>query len=201
MTTNFDRIPEWDSDGLLPPYLRGPTFSRARSPYRVPLPDLILRLGTSNARREILAGFLDFRSALHSTGLVDGFQWVNGSFVENVMRRRGREPNDIDVVTFFRLPSGQTQESLSQSFPTLINPVSVKRRYHVDSHYINLGTRDMRSFAGRVAYWNGLWSHTRRIPSFREHQWKGYLEVDLSDGDDADARDILNGLIGEEDAQ
>ena len=36
-----------------------------------------------------------------------------------------------------------------------------------------------------AAYWNSIWSHDRR------HQWKGYLEIDLSPDEDAAARGVL----------
>lgn len=56
-------------------------------------------------RRELLKGLLEFRSELHRIGLVDGIQWLDGSFIENVEEIEGRHPKDIDVVTFlFKFP-------------------------------------------------------------------------------------------------
>ena len=46
-----------------------------------------------------MAGFLSFRDALQATGLVKGFQWINGSFLENVEEVEERNPRDIDVVS------------------------------------------------------------------------------------------------------
>ena len=46
-----------------------------------------------------MAGFLDFRALLHSLGINTGFQWLDGSFMENVELLEQRAPKDIDVVT------------------------------------------------------------------------------------------------------
>jgi len=109
-------IPAWNAFGVLPPAQGGLT-SAGRSPYTVSLTDLVLHYGTSTERCAIIAGFLRYRAALHAAGLVAGFQWVNGSFVENVEEQEGRPPNDIDVVTFYHLPVGSSQASLVAAHP------------------------------------------------------------------------------------
>ena len=78
-----------------------------------------MRFGDTVARREILKGFLNFRTALHAAGLVKGFQWVNGSFVEHTVQRENREPRDMDVVTFFDIPEGQTQATMFSAHRSL----------------------------------------------------------------------------------
>ena len=75
------------------------------SPYVVTISDVIRRYATSAERIEILVGLLKFRADLRTAGFIDGFQWFDGSFVENIEETRGRAPADIDVVTFaHRLP-------------------------------------------------------------------------------------------------
>ena len=54
----------------------------------------------------ILDGFLRFRELLTQAGFVSGFQWVDGSFLENVEMLENRPPNDLDVVTFY-IPPGR----------------------------------------------------------------------------------------------
>ena len=68
-----------------------------RSPYRVLPAEFATMFGTSPQRLWLLSAFLEYRSELHSIGLVRGFQWVDGSFVENAEIRRGLPPNDVDL--------------------------------------------------------------------------------------------------------
>ena len=35
-------------------------------------------------------------------GIGSGFQWLDGSFLENVEMTEKRDPGDLDLVTFFR---------------------------------------------------------------------------------------------------
>ena len=193
MVANSGPVPEWNDRGLLPPYVEDRTIPNSRSPYQISLIDMMLRFGDTAARRQILTGFLDFRAALHTAGIVQGFQWVNGSFVENVIQKEGREPRDIDVVTFFHLPDDYTQETFSLEFPSLFDHRANKAKYHTDGYFVALDTGDIRYLSRRIAYWNSLWSHTR------EGVWKGYLEIDLSAVEDGAARRALS-LAGNEEA-
>ena len=95
----------WTADGLLPGNDPAGGVSEKRSPYVIALPNFVSRFGHSGKRRELLDGFLRYRALLKQAGLDVGFQWVNGSFVEDVERVRGRPPADVDVVSFiqFRL--------------------------------------------------------------------------------------------------
>ena len=68
-----------------------------RSPYRVLPAEFAIKFGTSPQRLRLLSAFLEYRAELHSIGLVRGFQWVNGSFVENSEIRHGLPPNGIDL--------------------------------------------------------------------------------------------------------
>ena len=107
-------IPNWTMAGIVPPIRPGEEgHSIDRSPYRVSLEVLVERFATSGERATILQGFLKFRTALYHHGVTNGFQWVDGSFLENVEDIESRPPNDIDVVTFFFLPDGQNQQSFS----------------------------------------------------------------------------------------
>lgn len=195
VVTDSSSIPAWDRRGLLPPFLGNPASINRRSPYRVSLTDMVMRLGNTAARRDLLAGFLDFRAALHQSGLTQGFQWLNGSFVADIMQIASREPQDIDVVTFYRLPDGHTQQSLAQEFPELFDRTNNKARYHTDALFMGLDNPDMRYLANRFAYYNGLWSHTR------EGQWKGYLELDLAADEDVTAEIALNRSGKDEEAK
>ncbi|MCK8519068.1 DUF6932 family protein [Methanoculleus sp. 7T] len=178
MISYDDAIPNLNTDGVLPPFDESNPTSFYRSPYSVLLPDLVLRFGNTPRRQEILRGYLRFRLALHDAGLVRGFQWVDGSFLENIEEIENREPKDIDVVTFYYLPDGQTQESLAGSSPRLFNKRLNKEDYHVDAYYIQLNETKPETLVGQSAYWYSVWSHRR------SGLWKGFLQVDLSTHDD-----------------
>ena len=195
MVANFTSVPDWDTRGLLPPYLEEAGAMTNRSPYRVSLTNVALRFGNTAARRDLLAGLLDFRAALHGAGLTRGFQWVNGSFVTDIMLIASREPRDVDVATFFHLPDGHTPVSFAQEFPELLNRDNNKNRYRTDTLFTVLDNDDMRYMANRFAYYNSLWSHTHKEQT-GEWLWKGYLELDLSDHEDAVARIVLDRASG-----
>ncbi len=170
---NLSSIPQWTAQGLLPPYQGKPT-SPNRSPYRVSLVDVVLKYATSRERNEILQGYLEFRAALHAVGLTSGFQWIDGSFFENIELSGRRAPHDMDVVTFFHLPEGQTQESLHFPSPDLFDRVSTKAKYHIDSYFVLLNGEKPEPLVRQSTYWYSVWSH-RRI----DELWKGFLQVDL----------------------
>ena len=175
-------IPQWTSQGVLPPVNQTAPTSAERSPYRVSLTDLVLRFATSPARQAILDGVLRYRSALHAVGLDRGFQWLDGSFLENVESIEKRDPRDVDIVTFFHPPDGRTQESLVRDSPRLFNHVHAKEDYHVDAYFVQLDGAAPEPLVAQSAYWYSLWSHRRN------EQWKGYLQIGLSPADDPVAK-------------
>ena len=175
-------IPNWSSRGVLPPINSAEPTSTDRSPYRVSLIDFVLRFGNTESRRRILEGFLDFRSALHEIGVDNGFQWVNGSFLENIEITENRSPRDLDLVTFFRLPEGRTQRTLRDAAPNIFGNAYCKDNFHVDAHFQPLDDGSPEHLVARSAYWYSVWSHRRN------GYWKGYLQLDLSHTDDEIAR-------------
>ena len=191
MTVGADAFPSWDSTGIIPPNNPDAPTGTARSPYVVSLLELTARLGSTEPRYFLLRGLLDFRAELHSAGLTQGFQWIDGSFVENVKETADRPPNDIDVVTFFHIPNGHTQESLFQGFPDLFITGQAKALYGIDAYYVPLDQASMEIIIERTAYWHSLWSHTR------DGLWKGYLQVDLYHADDEVARADLEQAAAE----
>lgn len=191
MTTNADTFPGWNAAGVMPPINPGGPVGAARSPYAVSLSELSARLGNTEPRRNLLEGLLDFRARLRAVGLNQGWQWIDGSFVENVEETAGRPPNDIDVVTFCRIPDVRTQESLLQDFPDLFFPAEAKAHYGIDAYFVPLNQTTMEKIVEYTAYWHGLWSHTR------DGLWKGYLQIDLNDGDDATAGAVLARMAAE----
>jgi len=179
-------IPDWNPQGVLPPINSTNPTSADRSPYAVSITDLILHYGTTPPRQTILSGFLAFRAALHAAGLTKGFQWIDGSFLENIELIEKRDPGDVDVVTFFHLPDGQTQQDLVNAHPRLFNPTHTKADYHVDAYFVQLNGNTPEPLVEQSTYWYSLWSHRRN------GQWKGYLQIHLSPTDDAVAKANLD---------
>ena len=179
-------IPKWNSSAVLPPIRPGqPGHSTDRSPYRVPLAAVIERFATSPERICILRGLINYRAALSQTIITDGFQWLDGSFMEDKETLKGKPPNDIDVVTFFKLPDGKNQTELSTAHPDLFNHGHVKNTYLVDSYTHQIGLPMERFDVHQVSYWYSMWSHRKNS------MWKGFVQVDLSDADDQLALSIL----------
>ncbi|WP_282169069.1 DUF6932 family protein [Ruegeria atlantica] len=173
--------------GVIPPIKPGTDPAGPdRSPYKVPMNNFVDRFCLSSERSVILKGLLDLRAGLHSIGVVQGFQWIDGSFLEHIEDTDGRPPNDVDVVTFAFLPTGQTQASFLPFLQPYLDRTAVKATFKVD-HFVkilpNIGVRD-------VCYWHSLWSHRR------DGLWKGYAEIDLAPTDDADAAAILSAKTG-----
>ena len=191
MSRDTVTIPAWNAQGILPPIdLDAPT-SGNRSPYRVSLVDFVLRFGNTEPRRRIVAGLLDFRIALQAIGLVSGFQWIDGSFLENIEVLEERDPRDIDVVTFFYMPDGMNQESLLQTSPRLFDQHAAKEHYHVDAYFVQLNATAIESLVDQSVYWNSVWSHRR------SGQWKGYIHLDLAPRDDEVAKSNLTLMLSD----
>jgi hypothetical protein len=180
-------IPPWNSYGVLPPVMPGlPGNSPERSPYRASLASFVDSFATSPERIVILNGLLRFRADLHALGIVTGFQWLDGSFLEQIELLEGRSPRDMDVVTFFEMPSGETQRSLVGQAPHIFDPRQVKASYAIDGYYSLLGLPVDTQQVQAITYWYSMWSHRR------DGLWKGYVQVPLDPAEDADARAILS---------
>ena len=182
MRQEADAIPPWNSAGVVPAHNLAAPTSRDRSPYAVSLFDIVTHFGNTEARRYLLQKWLDFRAALYQVDIQEGFQWIDGSFVENIEQVSGRPPNDIDVVTFFYIPDGYTGAALYQRSPRLFDSEFVKDRYAIDAYFVQLNHARAEEIIEQSIYWYSIWSHTRT------GQWKGYLQVDLSPSHDATAR-------------
>ena len=181
-TAGVKLIPAFNISGVLPPFLgEDPTRRVEMSPYVVTMSDVIRRYATSEERIGILAGLLDFRADLRAAGFVEGFQWLDGSFVEHVEETRGRAPVDVDIVTFARRPTKSLDEwkRLVNDYLDLFQPRATKKRYHCDAYFVDL-SKSPFLVVDDTRYWFGLFSH-QRVTSL----WKGMLSVPLQSDDDA----------------
>lgn len=179
-------IPDWTPQGVLPPINSVSPTSTDRSPYVVSLTDVVMRFATSPERIRILTGLLDYRAALHTIGMNSGFQWLDGSFLEEVETLENRSPRDIDVVTFFHRPIGMLQQDLFHANPQLFDLSQVKTSYHVDGYIQELKGDSPEALVEKATYWYSMWSHRR------DQLWKGFLQIDLAPVEDITARANLN---------
>lgn len=180
-------IPSWTANGVLPPINASKPVSPERSPYVVSLTEYVQRFSVTSERRTVIDGLLHYRAALHAVDLKSGFQWLDGSFLEHVERIEGRAPNDVDVVTFYRLPAGVSQAQLAAKTSALLDHPSVKAMYHVDGYLVHLGMEPERLIR-QSAYWYSVWSHRRN------QLWKGFVQIDLAPIEDATAAATLASL-------
>jgi hypothetical protein len=185
-------IPEHSHSGVLPPFLPGatPQSIKAVSPYKTSLLDVVRKFSQNASRLQLINGLISYRQKLRACGINSGFQWIGGSFIENCEDVRGRAPKDIDVVTFFSLPSNLSPKYIFESVPDLFDPETNKKNYLCDAYVVDLGCSP--SYVVRqTTYWFGLLSHER------DHfMWKGMLEIPL-DGDDS----VVHNYIAREDVK
>lgn len=181
-------IPEWNTQGILPPIRPGmPAANRDRSPYRADMLQFIDKFGTNEHRINLVEGFLSYRKSLFCVGITRGFQWIDGSFTENVEDIEGRSPHDIDCITFYCMPDGENEESLYMKNPRLFEHDDVKSQFNVDSYHIDIadGTID------DITYWYSMWSHRR------DWAWKGFIQLEIDPRLDEEARIRLGQLRAE----
>jgi hypothetical protein len=183
-------LPDWSNLGILPPICPGVSGSSIeRSPYTAEPAGLVDRFGNSPERRRILEGLFKFRAELNRIGIESGFQWIDGSFLEQVELSENRSPNDIDVVTFMNL-SGLDQQTLYQQYPAMFDRGQTKAKYAVDAYFVELGNPLDKESVRKVSYWYSMWSHRRN------GIWKGFVQIDLDTEKDTFAQTLLQELQG-----
>jgi hypothetical protein len=183
-------LPPFDQGGVLPPFLGAlPGDSADQTPYHTTIVGLVERFCTNRERALLLKGLLRFRAELVGFGFSDGFQWIDGSFVERSETTKGRPPGDIDVVTVARRPrllkaETEWEKAATPLLSTLFSSEHCKATFSCDAYYIDLDV-DPESVAEQVAFWFSLFSHQRN--TFR---WKGIVQVSLH-GDDRGAEEEI----------
>jgi len=142
----FD-IPAFTISGILPPFLGPtPTNGALMSPFQTTLSRTATKFCGSSERIEIFRGLLRYRQELVNVGFTSGFQWISGSFLEDIENLESRPPNDIDVVTFCHRPANAATGPDWQAFnaaninllhPRFVKPVSVRCLFCGPEHAAN----------------------------------------------------------------
>jgi len=174
-------IPAFDGIlNVLPPHLGDPRQPADLSPFPCTVVELCDGFATTAKRKQILEGFLNFRAELFALG-IQGFQWLDGSFMEDIEMQEGRDPNDLDAVTFVTDPATPTDLSARLAMkPNLLDHAYVKGTYSVDHYWVSIGS-DPAFLVEQTCYWYALFSHRR------DRVWKGMLVVHLIDKSDDDS--------------
>ncbi|WP_295994279.1 hypothetical protein [Rugamonas sp.] len=190
-------IPKLNTSSVLPPFLGDEPG--AMSPYSASLLEVAQRFATSVERIEIFRGLLSYREAVRNLGLTEGYQWLDGSFVEDIEAVRGRPPEDIDIVTFTPIPGTVPEKrALVNANLPIFHSKMARDTYHCEAFFVDLTIKAM-SLVDKTRYYFGLFSHQRET-----FLWKGILQVPLI-SDDAAALAWINlqeiGLGGLQNAQ
>lgn len=176
-------IPGFNHSHVLPPFVGdSPRQAANASPYETTASELVARLGGTPPRAALLRGLFAYRQALRDLGFSRGFQWIDGSFVEDIEAHVERAPNDIDVVSFAHTPAGldaAAVNALAQAHPEVFVLEQARRRYGCDAYVVRLDG-DPVKLVRRATYYHGLFSHRRS-----DNVWKGLLLLPLASDDEA----------------
>lgn len=184
-------IPKFDHNHVTPPHIGDPRDKSQLSPYLSNSLEFTQHFATSPERIEILNGFLSFRKKLNQVGIIDGFQWLDGSFTENIEIREGRAPRDLDLVTLYN-PSNLTLdqiEYINNSFLDFFDFDESKTNYKLDHYPFNYNLNPLFTI-DYSRYWIQLFSHNRF------GIWKGIIRVELNTPEmDEEASIFLSTLV------
>lgn len=182
-------IPDFDHNNVLPPHLGNPTVRGDLSPYFATTLELVQKYSTSNARIKILRNFISFRERMAVHNIIHGFQWLDGSFLQNIERSDARPPNDLDLVTFYKGLSDSDHKEILEGFQEFIYSDLSKNIYMLDHYGVDYGY-DPDVTVEQTRYWLQLFSH-RRV----DMVWKGMVRIELNTPDiDTEALEYLNSI-------
>lgn len=184
-------IPFFDHNNVTPPHIGSPTDSSQLSPYSSNIVEFAQHFATSNERIEILKGLVSFRKKLNEVGVNEGFQWLDGSFTENIEISESRAPRDLDIVTFYNqstLNDDQIQE-IESNFTDFFDFEESKANYKLDHYPVNYFRHPLLTIEA-TRYWIQLFSHNRL------GVWKGIIKIPLNTPDlDNQAEEYLCNLV------
>lgn len=184
-------IPNFDHNHVTPPHIGNPTDISQLSPYLSNSFEFTKHFATSAQRVEILNGLLKFRKKLNNVGVIEGFQWLDGSFTENIEITEGRAPRDLDIVTLFNLNilSQHQIAEIQNNFKDFFDSEMSKINYKLDHYPFNY-MMDPLFTIDYSRYWIQLFSHNRL------GVWKGIIRLELNTPElDNRAFEYLNNLI------
>jgi hypothetical protein len=155
--------------------------------------DLVSTLATTQPRRTLLKGLLEYRGLLAQLGYTTGLQLIDGSFAEQVELRETRAPNDIDVFSFVERPSRYRADPslwVNTGFldwtQEVVERAKNRARFGLDTYAVAIDQAGPWETIIAAFYWSSLFAHKRIT-----HDWKGFLQVPLNQSDDSAALSAL----------
>lgn len=183
-------IPDFDHNNVLPPFINGrPGIPANHSPYVCSILEFCTKFATSEVRIQLLNKFVEFRIKIHEVGITNGFQWVDGSFLENKEKALDQSPNDIDVATFFQVTSPNTEAKVQSSFPEFVDRKLAKDNFRLDHLLLHITSLSPYDLIRNTNFISKLFSYSRR------GVYKGMVEIHLNSIDeDQKALEYLKGI-------
>jgi hypothetical protein len=166
-------IPALNADGVLPPHNGDPANLGANSPYSATTLELCEKFSATPERRAILKGFLELRQALRQLQIVDGFQWVDGPFLEDDRHQR-KAPDHLQVVTFSHPSPLEKDPEFSELLASVTDRKAARSRFRVDHMPVRLSW-PMHLIITHASHYCGRLSHQQETGV-----WKGLLKIDLN---------------------
>lgn len=181
-------IPDFNHNFVLPPHLGNPVDRSHLSPYPCSIIELCHKYSFSPERINILRNYVLFRQRMNTMGIIYGFQWLNGSFLEDIENSEGRAPHDLDLVTFCGGLSPNDMANIASNFPEFIYANLSRTKYSLDHYPIDYAYKPEVTVE-QTRYWLQLFTHNRKSI------WKGILRLPLNTSiDDQHALDYLNSI-------
>jgi hypothetical protein len=163
-------LPLFDHNHVLPPHLGDPSTREHLSPYQCNIVDFVKRFSNTAHRIELLKKYLEFRNRMNCLNITGGFQWIDGSFTENIEASQKRPPNDIDIVTFYGGLSIEEQDGINTDFAEFFDPVLSKSNFSLDHYAVDIAFSPI-STVENTRYWLQLFTHNR------SGVWKGIVQI------------------------
>ena len=115
----------------------------------------------SNTRNKIFQGYLSFCEFLSSHGVINYFQWIDGSFCTSKTN-----PNDIDVVTFISYDelNNRSPQQQQELIGIANNRNLTKLNFNCDSFVVPIPPptdKDYPNYTNWKMYWRGVWGFDR----------------------------------------
>ena len=169
-------IPDWNSQGVLPPVRPGAGGTAAdRSPYRVSLHQLVttfafLRSGQLSCGDSSTTVPLCTPPA--SSSVSSG---LTAALLRTLRRWKGESPT---IWMWLRFVVRQRR-----GYDHLFASAAMKEAFHIDAYLYRIDPPLTSDRVRWIAYWYSLLAHRRN------GLWKGFVAVDLSPVEDPDARE------------
>ena len=185
----------WGPDGLLPINYINNLGEEVYSPFSMTLPQFFEGFGGSPERVTLIKSLLVYRERLRAAGISSWVHWVNGSFVENALVTRQREPDDMDLVTIYEIPNSFPPDEFKAAHPEIFDELTIEKNMRLDSYSVPYNGDSIRDVLIALDFWRDFWSRTK------EGQPKGFILLGCDQAEDLECESLLKHNADMEDEQ